>query len=82
MSWAAVQESMKARKAFTASALGVLWMLAGAVLLPRPGSKIFPSLLIADGALTVGTGEGLISTVISAVKRKSPPGQEPALKEV
>jgi len=78
MSWQAVQESMKARKAFVASALGVLWMLVGAELLRRPGTRWIPALLIGDGALTVGTGKGLINHLVGVVQPNQSSGEKPA----
>lgn len=72
MSWDAARETMRQRRAVSTTAIGILGIAAGAVLLRRPVPLWSSITVIADGVLTAATGSGLITRAINRLVGKDP----------
>jgi hypothetical protein len=80
MEWGEVQKQMEAREKLATTAMGALGVLAGLLLLRRPGPRWVAYSIVANGGLLAATGQGLLTRIWKAVS-KQPPGETPALSQ-
>lgn len=83
MSWSDAQAQMKARIKLAGTALGILGIAMGAVILRRPAHRLLGLGTLTDGVVTLATGRGLVPhawRALSSGGRTNPhTGNKPAL---
>lgn len=82
MSWTEARDTWARRQHTAAHALGILGIFAGAVLLRRPVPLWAALGTLADGALRLVSGRGVIDSAVAAFagpEGPDTPGHEPAM---